>query len=527
MSDLKCIKPCGYGDFCQLGTICSARSGGGKCCVRDTPPPPPSPGPPPPSPGPPPPSPGPPPPPTPTYPPVPENCKTKSRYYGTCDSLGPQSDCSQFVSYDSSLKTWFECNSQSSPFQGGLYTCVKGTSCKGSTPAPSPPAPSPPTPPAPSPPSPSSTVYYCNSDGGCTKGVFGSSPNKYYPTMSQCFSNCKSSPPSPGPPSPPSPGPPPPPSPGPPSPPSPGPPPPSPGPPGPKPPGPKPPGPKPPGPKPPGPKPPGPTPSFTLVNPAPNSVDQKYKSYHCFRNSKLDYSKLGGMYDQFTKRSSDDYQKQYAWPKDFILPDKQTKPERLQVTHNCLTLPKNNCHEHYQLVKNENNDQWEPKSCILTPERIQGSLFQPGTSYDNQGKSKPSCIVSTGTYSQTIKTRDLNSETNVPKIQCKQYKQKRTSGDGSKHYEYCDQTGSCTWTSDPPGPLNINPFVTDPEPTPEPVPTPDPTPYIPPPPPKKTPSVTPSSSMSTSEIIGILILVLIVLIIPFLIYWLNRTRTYQ
>ena len=217
MSDPKCIKDCGYGGFCPPGSICSARSGGGKCCVRDTPPPP-SPGPPP-------------PPPTPTYPPVPDGCKTKSRYYGTCHSLGPQSDCSQFVSYDSSLKKWFECDSQSSPFQGGLYTCIKGTSCKGTTPTPSPPAPSPPTPPSPSPPtppspsppSPSSTVYYCNSDGGCTKGVYGSSPNKYYPTMSQCFSNCKSSPPPPpSRPPPPSPGPPPP---------SPGPPPPSPGPP--------------------------------------------------------------------------------------------------------------------------------------------------------------------------------------------------------------------------------------------------------------------------------------------------------
>ena len=490
MTDPVCVSPCGYNGSCRIPrSTCIRISGRGQCCVLDTPPP----GPPPPSPGP---SPPPGPPPTPTYPPVPEGCKTKSRYYGTCDSLRPQSDCSQFVSYDSSLKTWFECDSQSSPFQGGLYTCVKGTSCKGATPTPSPPAPSPPTPPAPSPPtppapsppSPSSTVYYCNSDGGCTKGVFGSSPNKYYPTMSQCFSNCKSpSPPSPGP---------------------------------------KPPG--PPGPKPPGPKPgPTPTPSFNLVNPAPNSIDQKYKSYHCFRDSKLDYSKLGGMYDQFTKRSSDDYQKKYAWPKDFIRPDKQTKPERLRVTHNCLTLPKNSCHEHYQLVKNEDNDQWEPKSCILTPERIQGSLSQPGTSYDNRGKSKPSCIASTGTYNEKIQMRDLNSETNVPKIQCTQYKRKRTSRDGSKHYEYCDQTGSCTWTSDPPGPLTINPFVTDPAPTPEPVPTPDPTPYIPPPPPKKTPSVTPSSSLSTSEIIGIIILVLIVLIIPFLIYWLNRKRPYQ
>jgi surface protein len=135
---------------------------------------------------------------------VPDGCKTKSQYYGNCKDLGPRSDCSQFVSYDSSLKKWFECDSQPSPFKGDLDTCVKGTPCKDATPPPSHP----------------STVYYCNSDGGCSKELYGSSPNEHYPTLSQCFSNCKSSPPSPGP-SPPSPGP---------SPPSPGPSPPSPGP---------------------------------------------------------------------------------------------------------------------------------------------------------------------------------------------------------------------------------------------------------------------------------------------------------
>ena len=123
--------------------------------------------------------------------------------------------------------------------------------------------------------------------------------------------------------------------------------------------------------------------------------------------------------------------------------------------------------------------------------------------------------------------RDLNSETNVPKIQCTQYKQKRTSRDGSKHYEYCDQTGSCTWTSDPPGSVNYQSFCnrsstysrTCTYSGSDSIHTSSAT--------QKDTSVTPSSSMSTSEIIGIIILVLIVLIIPFLIYWLNRTRPYQ
>jgi hypothetical protein len=494
-----CISNCGSFGICPLGLFCTYVGGNrGHCCVRNTPPPP-SPGPPPPS---------------PRSPPltneIPKYCGMKCKSSTDCPD-----NCKQCLQGICNTSESVPCDDSVCPVGyklipgvlcPNILSCSKATCCQKITPpppspgppppspgppppspgppppSPGPPPPSPgPPPPSPGPPPPSPGPYYqCQHWlGQCTR----SSTYTPYNSLNDCNLNCHK----PSPPSPPSPG--------------------------------------PPGPKP-GPT-PTPTPSFNVVNSAPNSMDKKYKSYNCHRDSTLDYSKLGGMYDQFTKRSSDDYQKQYAWPKDLIRPDKQRKPERLRVTHNCLTLPKNNCHEHYQLVKNEDNDQWEPKSCILTPERIQGSLSKPGTSYDNQGKSKPSCIVSTGKYREKIKMRDVNSETNVPKIQCKRYKQKRTSGDGSKHYEYCDQKGSCTWTSDPPGPLNINPFVTDPSPTPEPVPTPDPTPYIPPPPPKKTPSVTPTSSMSTSEIIGIIILVLIVLIIPFLIYWLNQKRPYQ
>jgi len=248
----------------------------------------------------------------------------------------------------------------------------------------------------------------------------------------------------------------------------------------------------------------------------------KYLKQRCVRDTQLDYSELGGDYDKFTKGN-------HKWPQDVIRPDKHNQTNKLSLVNNCLTVNKNDCHKHYQLVKDEQDDSYNPQSCILTPEKInpKGSIQTLGNSFWKTGtNNSPSCIAANAIYEKQGK-RDKDAEQNVPAISCSRYTRKRTDGDGTDHYQYCDQTGTCTWTSDPPsdlsGPLNVDPNTPAPLPKPAQVPDSDPVPVLPDPPPIPQPPQPPQPPQSdnTPYIVGGTISV-VVLLLLFLFIYLRR-----